>query len=90
MEVRLLDVGPNPHADGMLAVWVPSARILYVADLFDPRSERFFPPRDRVPVMRWFVDWFDRSGLDPAAIYAAHGQARVTEEQLDVIRSLAR
>jgi glyoxylase-like metal-dependent hydrolase (beta-lactamase superfamily II) len=88
MAVRLIDVGPNPHADGMLVAWLPRQRILYVSDLFEPRSAAFFPARARVPVMRWFVEWLARSGLDPQTIYAIHGSGRVTEEQLALIRSL--
>lgn len=88
MEVRLIDVGPNPHADGMLAVHLPRQRILYVADLFEPSGEAFFPSPARVPVMRWFVDWLDRSGLEPERIYAIHGTALVTDAQLAQIRAL--
>lgn len=86
MEMRIIDVGPNPHSEGMLAVWLPGPRILYVSDLFDPWSQRSSPPRQRLPVMRWFVQWLDRSGLNPDRIYAIHGSARVTEENLEAIR----
>lgn len=86
MEMRIIDVGPNPHSEGMLAVWLPGSRILYVSDLFDPWSQRSSPPRQRLPVMRWFVQWLDRSGLNPDRIYAVHGAARVTEENLEEIR----
>jgi glyoxylase-like metal-dependent hydrolase (beta-lactamase superfamily II) len=87
MEVRLIDVGANPHVDGMLVVWLPRQRILYTSDLWEPTSPRFFPSVARTPVMRWFVEWLDRSGLDPAEIFAIHGSARVTTEQLETIRS---
>ena len=90
MEVRLIDVGPNPHVDGMLVVWLPRQRILYTSDLWEPTSPRFFPSVARTPVMRWFVEWLDRSGLDPAEIFAIHGSARVTTEQLEMIRSRLR
>lgn len=85
--VRILDVGPNPHVAGMLVVFLPGDEILYVADLFEPLPERMFPSLARVPVMRWFVDWLDGSGLDPERIYSIHGAARVTDEQLEEIRS---
>lgn len=88
MEVRLIDVGPNPHAEGMIAVYLPRQRILYVADLFEPLGEAFFPSPARVPVMRWFVDWLDRSGLEPDRIYAIHGSALVTDAQLQQIREM--
>jgi glyoxylase-like metal-dependent hydrolase (beta-lactamase superfamily II) len=88
MEVRLIDVGDNPHAAGMLAVYLPRQRLLYVSDLFEPSSAATFPSPARLTVMRWFVDWLDASGLEPDQIWAVHGSARVTEEQLERIRSL--
>lgn len=90
MEVRLIDVGPNPHVEGMLAVYLPRQRLLYVADLFEPTSEAFFPSPARLPVMRWFVDWLDASGLDPERIYAIHGRGLVSPEQLEIIREFDR
>lgn len=86
MEMRILDVGANPHSDGMLVVWLPAPKILYVSDLFDPWSTRGSPARDRLPVMRWFVQWLDRSGLEPERIYAIHGAALVRPENLEEIR----
>ncbi len=88
MEVRLIDVGPNPHADGMLVVHLPRHDLLYVADLFEPTGTATFPSPARLPVMRWFVRWLDDSGLDPDRIYTVHGRALVTPDQLDLIRSL--
>lgn len=84
-KVRVIDVGANPHADGMLVVYLPLERLLYQSDLFMP-SGADFPDPARVPVMRWFVDWLDQSGLEAERLYAVHGSARVTEEQLSIIR----
>lgn len=86
MEMQIIDVGANPHCDGMLAVWLAGPKILYVSDLFDPWSTRNSPPRERLPVMRWFVQWLDRSGLQPERIYAIHGAALVRAENLEEIR----
>jgi glyoxylase-like metal-dependent hydrolase (beta-lactamase superfamily II) len=86
MEMRIIDVGSNPHSEGMLAVWLPGPKILYVSDLFDPWSTRGSPAPDRLPVMRWFVQWLDRSGLEPERIYAIHGSALVRPENLEEIR----
>jgi hypothetical protein len=47
-----------------------------------------FPEESRIPIMRFFVDWLDRSGLEPEKIYSIHGRARVPDEQLDAIRNL--
>jgi hypothetical protein len=84
--VTLIDVGENPHAAGMLVAWLAEERILYQADLFEPAPDSVFPSRARLPVMRWFVDWLDASGLAPERIYAIHGRGRVTPAQLQAIR----
>lgn len=86
MEVRLIDVGENPHAEGMLVVYLPKQKILYQSDLFEPISMQAFPSKSRLPVMKWFVRWLDNSGLDVEKVYAIHAGLRVTEEHLDVIR----
>ena len=86
--IRLIPVDSNPHAGDMLVVWLPEQKILYQSDLFDPAPPFIFPAEARIPVMRWFVDWLQQSGLGPDRIYAIHGQGRVTEEQLEQIRSL--
>jgi glyoxylase-like metal-dependent hydrolase (beta-lactamase superfamily II) len=88
MEVQLIDVGENPHVEGMLIAWLPRQRLLYTSDLWEPQSERFFPSAARVPVMKWFARWLETSGLEPELIYAIHGSARVTPEQIALIRSL--
>lgn len=85
--VRILDVGPNPHAEGMLVVYLPEEGILYQSDLFMPSGGNF-PDLARVPVMKWFLDWLDGSGLEPETIYAIHGSARVTDAQVAAIRAL--
>lgn len=72
----------------MLAVYLPRQRLLYVSDLFEPAGPASFPSPSRIPVMRWFVRWLDRSGLRPERIYSVHGTARVTDEQLAEIRAL--
>jgi glyoxylase-like metal-dependent hydrolase (beta-lactamase superfamily II) len=86
MEMRILDVGPNPHSEGMLAVWLPGPRILYVSDLFDPWGPTGSLPAQRLPVMRWFVEWLDGSGLEPERIYAIHGSGLVSASNLEEVR----
>lgn len=88
MEVRLIDVGENPHAGGMLVVYLPQQKILYQSDLFEPISMQAFPSKSRLPVMKWFVDWLDNSGLDVEKVYAIHAGLRVTDEHLEFIRNM--
>lgn len=88
MEVRLIDVGDNPHADGMLVAYLPEKKFLYQSDLFEPSNMNFFPNKSRVLVMNWFVHWLDNSGLDVESIYAIHAGLRVTDEHLNHIRNM--
>jgi glyoxylase-like metal-dependent hydrolase (beta-lactamase superfamily II) len=85
-EVRIINVGPNPHVEGMLVVWLPKQKLLYQSDLFSPAPIDSFPQSARVPVMKWFVDWLDGSGLHPDQIRAMHGSGAVTPQHLDIIR----
>ncbi len=87
-EVHLIEVGPNPHADGMLVVYLPKHNILYESDLFEPISMRLFPLPARVPTMRWFIDWLDTQGLKPSQHLAVHGSGIVTDEQVEKIMSM--
>jgi glyoxylase-like metal-dependent hydrolase (beta-lactamase superfamily II) len=86
MTVELIEVGPNPHARGLLVVHLPKQRLLYQADLFFP-SGMIFPEESRLPVMQFFTRWLADSGLDPERIYSIHGSARVTPEQIAIIRA---
>lgn len=87
--LSIIDVGPNPHVDGMLVAWLPGTGILYQADLFEPAPDAYFPSEARLPVMRWFVQWLEESGLEPREIRAIHGTSKITEEQLETIRIAA-
>ncbi len=85
--VHIMHVGDNPHAVGMLVVWLPDQGILYQSDLFMPAPMQYFPDAARIPVMQWFVKWLDRQAISPAEIRAIHGTSKVTPEQLEWIRS---
>jgi glyoxylase-like metal-dependent hydrolase (beta-lactamase superfamily II) len=85
--VELIDVGPNPHADGMLVAYLPNERLLYQSDLFEPLSPANFPSRPRLPTAQWFTRWLDGSTLAVDEVFAIHGSARVTAEQLDGVRA---
>lgn len=87
MEAKIINIGKNPHVEGMLLVYLPKPKLLYQADLFEPINMKRFPNPARVPVMKWFVAWLDKSGLKPEMIYAIHGAAKVSEEQIAKIRN---
>ncbi len=87
-EAKIINIGKNPHVEGMLVVYLPKQKILYQSDLFEPIGMKNFPSPARVPVMKWFVRWLDDSGLKPDKIYSIHGSATVTEEHLAKIREM--
>ena len=87
-EMRVINVGANPHVEGMLVVWLPRQKLLFQSDLFTPAPLERFPDRARIPVMRWFVDWLDASALVPDQIRSMHGNGAVTPQQLDIIRTM--
>ncbi len=72
----------------MIQRFLPKQKILYQSDLFEPFNVERSPNSARVPVMKWFVKWLDGSDLKPEKICAIHGSARVSDEQIEKIRSL--
>jgi hypothetical protein len=46
-----------------------------------------FPSRPRLPTAQWLTRWLDGSTLAVDEVFAIHGSARVTAEQLDVVRA---
>jgi glyoxylase-like metal-dependent hydrolase (beta-lactamase superfamily II) len=85
--VELIDDGSNPHAEGMLVVYQPAQRILFQSDLFEPLSAASFPSVERLPVMAWFVNWLDDSGIAVDSLLAIHGNGRGSAENLDYVRT---
>ena len=69
--VELLDVSGNPHADHLLAVWLPGPRILYVADLLTAVNGH--PAETHAPLNKAFMAWLRRSALEPDLILTSHG-----------------
>ncbi|HVS12459.1 MAG TPA: PQQ-binding-like beta-propeller repeat protein [Thermoanaerobaculia bacterium] len=80
--VELVEVEANPHAEGLLVVHLPSARVLWVADLVRPqRDGRIAPPSER-HLAEFFGRWLRASGLQPAEILAPHMAAIAGAEQV--------
>lgn len=73
--VEILDVGPNPHTNNMLVVWLPAQKILYVSDLLTGHSDR--PDEAHDHMNRFFMDWLRKKHLKPEIIYTSHGGGRV-------------
>ncbi len=87
--VEILDVGPNPHTDAMLVVRLPALDWLFVSDLLDAAPLDRFPAANHAALDRFFAGWLAARALEPARVYAMHGDAPVTAEHLARLRPLA-
>lgn len=81
--VELMDIGPNPHADELLVVYLPESRVLYVADVF---SVDWGQVRPAIPETFAFAETLEKLGLDVAILLPGHGP-RATRADLE--RSLS-
>ena len=79
--VEIHQVGPNPHTDDNLLLWIPASRILFQGDLFY-FSQGEPPPVDRETMNRFFGDWVAKQGLRPARIYGMHNDGFATLDDL--------
>lgn len=71
--IEVLDIGRSPHAEQMLVVWLPKARVLYEADLLDldvPVDGIAMPGDDT----RHFAGWLARQRLPVDTIVPTHGR----------------
>ena len=55
--VRLLPMGPSPHADSMLGVWAVDKGWFFVSDVHVPRSDADAPRAERAATECWFAAW---------------------------------
>lgn len=89
MEVQLIELPDgNPKADGFFVVYLPKQKIMYFTSFIYPLPEDSFPAPESVPLSLWFVQWLDKSGLEPEKIYNVHGMARVQEWHLERFREM--
>ena len=90
MAMRLIELpAGNPKADNYLMVYLPKQKLLYATAFIYPLPESVFPPRESIPLSKYFVDWLDASGLDVELIYNVHGMGLVEDWHLQTIRDLA-
>jgi glyoxylase-like metal-dependent hydrolase (beta-lactamase superfamily II) len=85
--VELIDMGPNPHTEQMVVLWIPAEGILFQGDLFYPAPIDYFPPLGRTIIMRHFVEWLQENQISPERIYGVHGPWHGTEEHVNKILS---
>jgi glyoxylase-like metal-dependent hydrolase (beta-lactamase superfamily II) len=76
--VELYDIGPNPHANELLVVYLPKEKILFQADMLNAA------PNGTVPIAQdptvSFSEKLQQLGLNVEKIYAVHGRAATPAE----------
>ena len=83
--VEIIDIGPSPHADEMLIVYVPKEKLVFQGDLVNlPASGKFLPSTINDTTVH-FVEAIDRLGLDVKRIAAVHGPTATIEELREAV-----
>lgn len=86
--VEVIDIGPSPHADEMLVVYLPAERLLVQGDLLNlPASGRL---RAGTLTTRHFLEWLDRSGLAVERIIPVHGPPHTVAQLREAVRLMER
>lgn len=81
-ELRILQIGPNSHAEEMLAGYLPDRRLLFAADLFVQPPER--PIRARVPPIRDLAIAIAAFGLEVELLLDPHSPRVNTMSELEI------
>ena len=76
--VELYDIGPNPHANEMIMVYLPKKKILFQADMLNPAANGSIPIAQDVTIS--FSEKLQQLGLDVEKIYGVHGRATTPAE----------
>ena len=77
--VELYDIGPNPHANEILVVYLPREKILFQADMLNAAANGTIPIAQDPTIS--FSAKLQQLGLNVEKIYAVHGRS-VTPEEL--------
>jgi glyoxylase-like metal-dependent hydrolase (beta-lactamase superfamily II) len=81
-EMRIFNVGTNPHSDEMLVVYLPGLRFLYQSDLFFPDDRSVSRSGHYPPVMQFFAAWLSGRRLAPSKIFGFHTSGFQTMEDV--------
>jgi glyoxylase-like metal-dependent hydrolase (beta-lactamase superfamily II) len=76
--VELYDIGPNPHANEMLIVYLPKEKILFQADMVNPAANGTIPIAQDPTIS--FSEKLQQLGLNVEKIYGVHGRATTPDE----------
>lgn len=76
-EVQVIDIGPSPHADEMLVVYLPKERIMVQGDLLNLPIGRIRPGN---LTTAHFARWLEQSGLVVDKFVPVHGPIHTPAE----------
>lgn len=76
-EVRIINVGPNPHADEIVIAYIPAIKAVFVADLFSARGEEL-PPANANQLA--FADRLKTLNLEIDTFIPVHGRKATAAE----------
>ena len=78
--LEVIDIGPSPHAEEMLVVYLPKERLVFQGDLVNlPNSGKWMPTTVNDTTVHFF-DWITKSGLDIQRVAAVHGPSTTLED----------
>ncbi len=84
--VRLLAIGPGPHASASLGVHAVDAGYFFVSDLHVPNSDADRPRSDRVRTECWFAEWAVANLPPGTVVLNSHSAPRTPVSRLENYR----
>jgi glyoxylase-like metal-dependent hydrolase (beta-lactamase superfamily II) len=83
--VEVIDIGPSPHAEEMLVVYLPKEKLVFQGDLVNlPASGKYLPSTVNDTTLHFF-DWLTKSGLEVKRIAAVHGPSTTLEDLREAV-----
>ncbi|HEX8473108.1 MAG TPA: MBL fold metallo-hydrolase [Pyrinomonadaceae bacterium] len=83
--VEVIDIGPSPHAEEMLIVYLPKERLVFQGDLVNlPANGKYRPTTVNDSTIH-FAETIKRLGLDVKRIAAVHGPMTTLDDLRDAI-----
>ncbi len=80
--IELYQVGPNPHVDELLIAYIPSLRLMYVADVYNYQG-RVTPASEEGLA---FAERIEELGLELARIIPTHGDEATGDQFWESVR----
>ncbi len=80
--VRLVSMGPGPHADSMLGVWAVDRGWFFVSDVHVPRSDAAVPRAGRAATECWFASWAVENLPEETRVVNSHSDVQTPVRRL--------